>query len=385
MVDRMDRSSFAQWWWSVDRALLASFLTLIVIGLVLSFAASPAVAERIGADTFYFIKHHAVFVLPAAMILMSVSFFAPRDIRRMALVVLAVGMVMLLATLFIGQEVKGSRRWINLAGMSIQPSEVVKPAFIIVAAWLFSERLRRPEIPGNLMAILLLFMVVGLLLAQPDVGQTILTVVSWGAIFFVAGLQIFWILGLGLTGVGAVYMAYVTFPHVHARVDRFLAKPDVGPSKFASDNFQVQTALDSFTNGGWLGRGPGEGTVKKILPDSHTDFVMAVVGEEYGILVCILLVSLFAFIVGRALWFAFREDDPFIRLAVVGLATQFGIQSAINMAVNLHLMPAKGMTLPFISYGGSSMISLAFGMGCLLALTRRRPQATRMVPSIHGE
>ncbi|MDR3496782.1 MAG: putative peptidoglycan glycosyltransferase FtsW [Ancalomicrobiaceae bacterium] len=385
MIDRMDRSSFAQWWWTVDRALLAAFLILIVLGLVLSFAASPAVAERIGAGTFYFIKRHALFVTPAAAILVGCSFMGPRDVRRAAVVMLAVGLVLLVATLFFGQEVKGSRRWITLAVLSIQPSELVKPAFIIVASWLFSERMKRPEVPGNLLAMLLLAVVVALLLAEPDVGQTILTVVSWGAIFFVAGLQVVWIIGLGAAGVGAGYLAYVVFPHVHARVDRFFAAPVEGPARFASDNFQVQTAIDAFTNGSWFGRGPGEGTVKKILPDSHTDFVMAVLGEEFGIIACILLVTLFAFVVGRALWFALKEEDPFIRLSVVGLATEFGVQAGINMAVNLHLMPAKGMTLPFISYGGSSMLSLAFGMGCLLALTRRRPQATRMVSAVHAD
>jgi cell division protein FtsW len=385
MVDRMDRSPLAHWWWTIDRYLLAGFITLIVLGLVLSFAASPAVAERINADTFFFIKRHALFVIPSIAILIGFSFLAPRDVRRVAFVALGLGIVMLLLTLFIGQEVKGARRWITVAGISIQPSEIVKPAFIIVASWLFSERLRRPEIPGNLLAMLLLAVVVGLLLAQPDVGQTLLTVLSWLAVFYVAGIQMMWIVGFGAMGVGGIYFAYITFPHVHARVDRFFEKPVAGPAKFASDNFQVQTAMESFQNGGWLGRGPGEGTVKRILPDAHTDFVLAVLGEEFGIIAVIALVALFTFIVGRALWFAFREDDPFIRLSVVGLATEFGVQAAINMAVNLHLMPAKGMTLPFISYGGSSMMSLAFGMGCLLALTRRRPQATRMVAPIHGD
>jgi cell division protein FtsW len=385
MVDRMDRSSLAQWWWTIDRYLLAAFLTLIALGLLLSFAASPAVAERINADTFFFIKRHAFFVIPTALVLIGFSFLGPRDVRRVAFVALGVGILMLVAVLFVGQEVKGARRWINIASLSIQPSEIVKPAFIIVASWLFAERLRRPGVPGNLLATLLLTVVVGLLLAQPDVGQTLLTVLSWLAVFYVAGIQLLWIVGFGAMGVGGVYFAYVTFSHVHARIDRFFEKPVAGPAKFASNNFQVQTAMESFTNGGWLGRGPGEGTVKRILPDAHTDFVLAVLGEEYGILAVIALVLLITFIVGRALWFAFREDDPFIRLSVVGLATEFGVQAAINMAVNLHLMPAKGMTLPFISYGGSSMISLAFGMGCLLALTRRRPQATRMVGPIHAD
>ena len=385
MVDRMDRSPFAQWWWTVDRYLLASFVTLIVIGLVLSFAASPAVAERINADTCFFIKRHALFVIPSIAILVGCSFFSPRYVRRIALVALALGIVMLLLTLFIGQEVKGARRWITVAGISIQPSEIVKPAFIIIASWLFAEQHRRSELPGYLLATLLLAVVIGLLLAQPDVGQTLLTVLSWLAVFYVAGIRMLWIAGIGGIGVCGVYFAYITFPHVHARVDRFFAKPVAGPAKFASDNFQVQTALESFTNGGWFGRGAGEGTVKHILPDAHTDFVLAVLGEEFGILAVIALVSLFAFIVGRSLWFAFSEDDPFIRLSVVGLATEFGVQAAINMAVNLHLMPAKGMTLPFISYGGSSMMSLAFGMGCLLALTRRRPQATRIVAPINGD
>jgi len=385
MVDRMDRSAFAQWWWTIDRYLLAGFLTLIVLGLVLSFAASPSVAERINADTFFFIKRHAFFVLPSIAILIGFSFLSPRDVRRFAFVALGVGLVMLVLVLFVGQEVKGARRWITVLTISIQPSEIVKPAFIIVASWLFSERLKKPDMPGNLLATLLLAVVVGLLLAQPDVGQTLLTVISWLAVFYVAGIQVVWIAGFGAMGVSGVYFAYIMFPHVHSRVDRFFEKPVAGPAKFASDNFQVQTAMESFTNGGWIGRGPGEGTVKRILPDAHTDFVLAVLGEEFGIIAVIALVVLFSFIVGRALWFAFREDDPFIRLSVVGLATEFGVQAAINMAVNLHLMPAKGMTLPFISYGGSSMMSLAFGMGCLLALTRRRPQSTRMVAPIHGD
>lgn len=386
MVARTDRSSFAAWWWTVDRSMLAGFLALLVTGLVMSFAASPPVAERIGVDPFHFVKRHAFFFLPAVLILFAGSFMSPKTVRRVCLVVLFAGIAMLAATLVIGQEVKGARRWITVAGMSIQPSEIVKPAFVIVVAWLFAERQRRPEIPGNLFAILLLAVVVGLLVSQPDFGQTILTVLTWGAMFFVAGVPILWVLVLGGVGVGGIYLAYTMLPHVAARVNKFLAKLNgVEGQGGQAINFQPDRALDSFTNGGWLGRGPGEGTVKWILPDSHTDFIAAVMGEEFGIIACILLVSVIAYLVLRGLRHAMGTDDPFIRLAVTGLVTLFGVQSAINLAVNLHLVPSKGMTLPFISYGGSSLLAVAFGMSCLLALTRRRAQTTRIARSIHDE
>lgn len=386
MVARTDRSSFAAWWWTVDKALLAGFITLIVIGLVLSFAGSPPVAERIGVDTFHFVKRHAIFVLPAIAILVGGSFMSPRTVRRVALVGLMIGLVLLAATLVFAPEVKGARRWISVAGVSIQASEIVKPCFIIVVAWLFAERQRRPEIPGNLFAILLMMMVVGLLIAQPDFGQTLLTATAWGAMFFVAGVPMLWVTVLGALGVGGIVVAYTTLPHVAARVDKFLAKINgVEGGKAGHESFQADRAIDSFTNGGWLGRGPGEGTVKWILPDSHTDFIFAVVGEEFGILACMILVSIFGFIILRGLRHALAAEDPFLRLAITGLVTLFGVQSAINLAVNLHLIPSKGMTLPFISSGGSSMMAIAFSMSCLLALTRRRPQSTRIARPIHDD
>jgi cell division protein FtsW len=375
MVNRSDRSFSANWWWTVDRYLLAALLMLLVLGFLLSFAASPPVASRIGIDdNFHFVKRHAFFAICAAAMLIGVSFLTPRQVRRVAMIVFAIFFVLLIATLFVGQEVKGARRWIIIAGQSIQASEFLKPAFIIVSAWLFSEQNRRPDIPGNFFAIMLVLLVGALLVAQPDFGQTMLVGIAWAAVFFVAGLTWIWILGLLGAGVGAIVAAYAIFPHVQSRIKRWM-DPEAG------DNFQVERAMDSFLSGSWLGRGPGEGTVKEILPDSHTDTAFAVFGEEFGIVLSILLVSIFAFIVLRGLSHASRQPDGFVRLATVGLLVLFGMQSLINLGVNLHLIPAKGMTLPFISYGGSSMVAIAFGMGCVLALTRRRPEETRFTAS----
>jgi len=387
-MNRTDRSIFAEWWWTVDRTLIAAALALLAGGLVLSFAASPAVAERIGAsDSFYFIKRHAVFFVLALPILFGVSLASPRDVRRMALVVFVGSLVLLVAVLVFGQEVKGARRWINVLGFSVQPSEFVKPAFIIVTAWLFASREKKPDMPATPMAIALFGLVVGLLIAQPDIGQTLLTSAAWGAVFFVAGMSMWWILGFGGLGVFGVWAAYTFVPHVHARINRFLDKANGAGGKklMSADGYQAQQAHDSFLNGGWFGRGPGEGSVKRMLPDAHTDYVFAVVGEEFGLIACAVIVGIFAWIVFRGLGHAAREEDGFIRYAVVGLVVLIGVQSGINMAVNLQLMPAKGMTLPFISYGGSSLMAVAFEMGALIALTRRRPQTTRFAPPVHIE
>jgi cell division protein FtsW len=264
-------------------------------------------------------------------------------------------------------EIKGSRRWISIAGVGVQASEFVKPAFVILIAWLFGESARRPEMPANTIALALLMTVVSALVLQPDFGQTMLILAVWGALFFLAGMRLIWVAGLGGVAIVGLIGAYFTVPHVARRIKRF-----IDPS--SGDTFNIDQAVESFIRGGWFGRGPGEGTVKRVLPESHTDFVFAVAAEEFGVVLCLMLLLLFAVIVLRALLHALRNHDPFQRFAAAGLAFLFGLQSAINMAVNAHLMPAKGMTLPFVSYGGSSMISLAWGMGMLLALTRERPQ-----------
>ncbi len=364
---RTRKNILTEWWWTIDRPMLLVLILMLFSGLVLSMAASPAVAERLGLDSFHFVKRHAMFVPVAMGLMIAVTFLDPRSIRRLALVILLISLVGMVLTLVVGFSAKGAQRWISIAGFSLQPSEFLKPAFVVLAAWLFAENDRRPEIPGNLFAIILLMVVIVLLVAQPDIGQTVLLGTVWSGLFFMAGMPLFWIFMLAGVGMGGLTLAYFFVPHVTGRINRFL-DPETG------DTFQVDTAMDSIVRGGWLGTGPGEGMVKRILPDSHTDFIFAVLAEEFGILVCLILVGAYVFIVVRALMLSLRSHDLFKRLAISGLAILFGLQAVINIAVNLQLMPAKGMTLPFISYGGSSLLSVALGMGFLLALTRRRPE-----------
>jgi cell division protein FtsW len=370
MISRAERTLFTDWAWTVDRWLLAGIGLLIVAGLVFSMAGSPPVAERLHLPTFHFVNRQVAYLLPALAVMIGTSFLSPRHIRRLALVLFVVSLALVVGTLFFGQEVKGAKRWI----FGIQPSEFLKPAFVVVVAWAFSEGARRKDVPGNWLALLLFPLTILPLVLQPDFGQTMLISIVWAALFFMAGLHWIWVVGLGgLGGLGAL-LAYKFAPHVRARIDAFMEPPP--PVAGVPSNFQSETALESFIAGSWFGKGPGEGTVKRILPDSHTDFIFAVIGEEFGVVVCIALACVFAFIVVRGLFSAARNEDPFCRFATAGLVMLFGLQSCINMAVNVHLMPAKGMTLPFVSYGGSSLISLSLGMGFLLAVTRKRPRTS---------
>ncbi|SIQ20992.1 cell division protein FtsW [Rhizobium sp. RU20A] len=366
MVSRAERGPLADWFWTIDRFFLAIFILLMGIGLMLSFAASPAVAERIGLDSFHFVKRQALFIIPSLVVMIGISFFTPRQVRRTAIVLLVLSLGAMVLALFFGAEVKGSRRWVSLAGISIQPSEFMKPAFVVVCAWLFAEHQRQPEIPGNLFAILLYCIVAALLVAQPDLGQTILTTAVWGGMFFMAGMPWLWIIVLASLAVGGFFVAYTLLPHVAGRIDRFLTGE--------GDTFQVDTAREAIIRGDWFGQGPGEGIVKRIIPDSHTDFIFSVAAEEFGIIFCMVLVMIFAVLVLRGLSHAFREKNDFSRFAVAGLVLQIGFQSMINVGVNLELLPAKGMTLPLISYGGSSMVAICVTAGFILALTRHRPE-----------
>src|ERR1700750_162715 len=367
MISREQRTPLSEWWWTVDRLQLGAIIALIVGGVILSLAASPPVATRIGLDPFHFFNRHVLFLLPSFIVLIGVSFLSPRQIRRAALIVFAISIVLIVATLLFGPEVKGSRRWITLLGLNIQASESAKPAFVVIAAWLFAESTRRPEMPATSMALVLLMMLVSLLVMEPDFGQTMLILMVWGALFFIAGMRMIWVAGLAGAAAAGLFGAYLLAPHGAGRIKRFMTPA-------SGDTFQVDTAMEAFSNGGWFGLGPGEGIAKRSLPDSHTDFVFAVAAEEFGIILCLALVALFAFVVIRTLTRAYASEDMFARSAASGLSILFGVKAAINMAVNLQLIPAKGMTLPFISYGGSSIVSLAYGVGMLLALTRLRPR-----------
>jgi cell division protein FtsW len=363
---RTDQSAVAQWWWTVDRWTLLAIGALVGFGSLMVMAASPAVADRIGADNLHFV-HRYFAVLPAAMLTMfAVSLLSPRAVRRLAAVGFLVSLILLAYTFIGGVEIKGARRWIEVPGFSLQPSEFVKPCFAVVAAWLFAQYRLNPSFPGHRIAILLYGLVVVLLLKQPDLGMAVVVSAVWFTQFFLAGLRLVWVATGLATGAAGLVGAYFAFPHVASRIDRFL-DPQSG------DSYQVERSMEAFANGGLWGRGPGEGTVKEYLPDAHADFVFAVAGEELGVIVCILIVALFAFIVLRGFSRLLQEGNLFVVLGATGLLVQFGLQAIINMASSLHLMPTKGMTLPFISYGGSSMLALGLGMGMALALTRRRP------------
>jgi cell division protein FtsW len=364
-LSRADTSLLGRWWWTVDRWTLLAVATLIGLGYVMMLAASPAVAERIGQSRDIFLLKQVFFLALAGGIVVVMSLLSPRGVRRVALAGCVIALVLTAMTLVAGVEIKGARRWIALPGMSLQPSEFLKPCFAVVTAWLIAEGRRSTRFPGMMIAFAVYGVIMLLLKSQPDVGM--LAVIS--AVFFmqlyVGGLNLIWV-GLGVAGLGGLAVAaYTMFSHVRSRVTRFL-----DPSQ--GDNYQVSRALEAFGNGGLLGRGPGEGRVKDVLPDAHADTVFAVAGEEFGMILCVVIILLFAFIVLRGLLRLLAEADLFVILAAVGLVASFGLQAFVNMASTLHLIPTKGMTLPFISYGGSSVLAVALGIGMLLALTRRR-------------
>jgi len=363
---RNDTSVLGRWWWTIDRWTLAAFALLAGFGAILIAAASPPVAARIGLGEFHFVERHMVFLTLSVAAMLATSLLGLTGIRRMALAMLAVSMVGLLATLVAGVEIKGATRWIHLPGLSVQPSEFVKPAFAVVAAWLFAQQKLRTDVPGNLIATALYAVIMGMLLAQPDLGMAVVVTAVWGTQFFLAGLPMILVLILAVLGVAGLAGSYFLFPHVASRIDRFL-DPQSG------DSYQIDRSLEAFMSGGLWGTGPGEGTVKLYLPDAHADFIFAVAGEEFGLFWCLVLVGLFAFVVLRGFSRLEGDGNLFVLIAGAGLLVQFGLQALINMGSTLHLIPTKGMTLPFVSYGGSSLIALGFGMGMMLALTRRRP------------
>ncbi len=366
---RADNSVLGRWWWTVDRATLTAVFVLIGVGYVLVLAASPAVAMRIGASRDMFILKQVVFLALAGLIVVGTSMLTPRQVRDTAIVGCALALLATAWTLVHGVDIKGARRWIALPLMSVQPSEFLKPCFAVLTAFLLAEgrRLRaaRRVFPGHIAALGVLAIIVMLLKSQPDIGMLSVILCVFLVQLFVDGLPLI-LVGAGAGSlVGAFVLAFTVFPHVRSRVERFL-HPKVG------DHYQIDMALAAFSHGGLTGRGPGEGRVKDLLPDAHADFVFAVAGEEFGMILCMVIILTFLFIVARALLRQIAAEEMFTPLAVTGLCAGFGLQAFVNMASTLHLIPTKGMTLPFISYGGSSAMSVALTVGMLLALTRRR-------------
>jgi cell division protein FtsW len=367
---RANNTLVARWWMTVDRWTLGALCLLIGCGYIMVLAASPSVAERIHAERDMFIIKQLVFLAASLAVIVAVSMLPSRTVRRLALLGCVLALLATAATLVIGVEAKGASRWISVAGNRIQPSEFLKPCFALTTAWLLARQRREPKFPGALIALGVFLVIVMILKKQPDVGMMAVI----GAVFliqlFVSGINMFFItLLLGLSGGGGVLL-YTLLPHVHRRVDQFLYGKD-------GSNYQIGKVMEAFANGGLVGRGAGEGMVKDSIPDVHADVVFAVVGEEFGLIVCLLLVGVFAFIVLRGLLRLMREPDLYIVFAATGLLAGFGLQTMVNLFSTLGMMPTKGMTLPLISYGGSSAVAVGLGMGMLLSLTRARARDER--------
>ena len=362
---RNSTSPLGRWWWTVDRWTVTALSLLIAVGVLLVLAATPSVAERLTLDPYHLVWRHIAYVSLAIAVLLGVSLLSPASTRWLALAVFALAVAGIVVTLFLGAETKGARRWIDLGLLSVQPSEFVKPSCAVVVAWLLARHRETGRAELGAAATGLVVLVLGLLFLQPDIGMATVILAAWYVQLLIAGLSLPWVVALTAGACGLAVAAYLLLPHVESRIDRFL-----DPS--SGDNFQVETSLQAFMNGGVFGRGPGQGTIKGVLPDAHADFIFAVAGEEFGLVACLLILALFAFVVLRGLTHALNETNLFVMVGVTGLAVQFGLQAVVHMGSSLRLLPAKGMTLPFISYGGSSLVAVALAMGLLLTLTRRR-------------
>ena len=365
---RADTSLLGRWWWTVDRWVLSAVLLLMLFGVALALAASPAAGERIGLDPFHFARQHLLFLPLALVVMIGVSLLSRTGVQRIGTVGTVLGIALLALTPIVGAELNGARRWLVLGSFHLQPSEFVKPCLAVFMAAVLArppeEQLRHAKLLASVPVILAAL----LLVLQPDIGMATTVAAVWFVQMFVAGMPlVLAVLGAAATAAG-LYAAYHHLSHVKSRIDQFI-DPTTG------DTYQVDTSLRAFEAGGLFGRGPGEGVIKNALPDAHTDFIFAVAAEEFGVIACIVIIGVFGFIVFRGFARAMRGGDLFALVAVAGLLAQFGFQALINMGVAIRLLPAKGMTLPFLSYGGSSAMATAIGLGMVLALTRERRSA----------
>ena len=376
---RNDQSLVARWFWTVDRGLLGAALALMGLGVALSFASSPAaiLADESITDPFHYSWRMMVFAGAGLVAMLAASLMSPRGVRRIAFLALLGAIVVMMALPFIGDTVKGAARWVNLGPFSLQPSEFAKPGLIVFAAWMFAEAQKGQGVPGVTIAFGFYALTVCLLLIQPDIGQTLLITTTFMAVFFMAGVPFKWMAVLASLGMAGLVSLYFVFGHMRDRLSRFF-------SPESTDTHQIDAASEAIRAGGLLGRGVGEGVMKRHVPDLHTDFIYSVGAEEFGLVLSLAMIGLYAFIVIRGMRRAMKLTDSFEQTAAAGLFMLIGLQASINVAVNLNLIPTKGMTLPFISYGGSSMVAMGLTMGFALALPRRRPGAYEPGASLPG-
>ena len=361
---RQSHNAIVKWLWTVDKVTLFVSMALLIIGIILDVTASPAVSRKLNLDDFALVRKQVIFVVLSVGVMLGLSLFSLKTIRRISIIGFVVLFMLLIVTLFFGFETKGARRWLHVLGFSLQSSELMKPIFIVLTAWLLDCGKKYDYFPGMWVSIGAYLLILGVLLCQPDIGMSALITAVFGLQLFLAGLP-WMVVGVGAAGgVMSLFVLYFTYPHFRARVDQFLYGSD-------ETSYQINRAMEAFQNGNLVGKGPGEGTVKLIIPDAHTDFVFAVAGEEYGVWLCLVIIILFSIIVIRTLRLSMKESNLFVMYAEVGLAASLGLQAFVNMASSLHIIPTKGMTLPFISYGGSSLLGTAIEVGMLLAITRK--------------
>jgi len=364
-MNELSRNNFIYRWWRViDQQSIIALGILIAFSLMLVTTSSPAVASRIGLVDNYFSSRQVLYLAAACLFVIFFSYLDKKWIKRLAILGFIFNLSMLVLVKFFGYEVKGAVRWISIAGFSYQPSEFIKPFFAVVTGWVLSLKYK-DDFPSVQVATILYSIVAFLLITQPDFGMLVLITAVFAVQIFLVGLPIILILVALLASTFGIIAAYFMLPHVATRINNYL-------DPASGENYQVKQSILAFEHGGMYGRGPGEGYVKQHLPDSHTDFIFAVAGEEFGAILCLVIIGVFAFIVIRSLLRSRGEQDVFSKLAGIGIACQFGFQSVINMGVTLNLLPTKGMTLPFISYGGSSTLAISIAVGMLLGLTKRK-------------
>ena len=360
-ITRSDRSNLALWWWTIDRYLLTSFFILMMFGIFLVMASSQHLAENLNIHSHYFTIRHILYGALSIPIIIFFSILNERQTKIICILGIIITTLSLFFILLDGEKIKGAQRWFYIGGFSFQPSEVGKPLYVVFNAWLLSLWVEKTKFPGWMWSIASIILISILLLLQPDLGMTIVMMFTWGFQLFITGIPLIIILCLIMAFPIFMIFSYQHFDHVKIRIDNFLE----------GKTYQVSKSLQSFESGGFWGKGPGEGFYKKSLPDAHSDFVFAVAAEEYGALICSVIIVIYSLIIIRSFYYTMYNNNLFFILAVGGLAFQFGFQSLIHMASNTDLIPTKGMTLPFLSYGGSSLLASAITAGIILSLTKR--------------